>query len=227
VLAFNASVFWMFGSLVIPFAAYGAATGTGYARRDALAIAAGSGIAVAICGVMSVPVVAYVLVAGVAMRPLNGRTIGFRAVVLTAVVLVTHGSHAWWVVFVIPALVAATDEAVERFRAEPAVDKEPAIEEPLSGEHDDPRRSGHRALMLSSLSCLMFLALPWLSQLHSGVVPGALAWASGAAGAALAFGALREDPARAAAALALSAVPVVVLGWIGLIILGGGLEIGN
>lgn len=219
VLAFNAYEFWVIGSLVVPVAAYGAATGTGYARKDALAIAAGSGVLVAVGGIMSAPIVAYAFVAALAIRPSSPRAVVFRLVTLLPAVLLAERSNAWWAALLIPALVAATDQVVDSFGAGGCA------EGTLVEESRQARPAARRALTAASLSCLLLVTLPWLSKLLPGVALVFLGFASAAAGVVLALRAAHADPFRAVAALLLSTLPIIVLGFYILIVLGGGIQL--
>jgi hypothetical protein len=101
---------------------------------------------------------------------------------------------------------------------------------PVVEETTQAQSPATRALTLAGMSCLVLLALPWLSRLGNidGYdVPSLLGLAGAVAAAVLALGAFRADPIRALTALALSAFPILVLGMYFLTVLGGGLQIGN
>jgi hypothetical protein len=226
VLAFNSFYFVYLGSLVIPLAAYAAAGRTGYARRDAVAVAAGSGVFIPLgmwvgSGLSPGAVTVYAVVVAVAIRPPDIGTACFRVVTLASAVLLAHSLDAWWVALFIPLLVAVTDEAVDRLGSERALEDAEAVEDRRSS------RPADRALAAASLSCLLLVSVPLLGGFQLGVLPGALGLLSAATGAVFAVSAFREDPGRASAALALSAVPLVVLGFLALIYLSGGIDIGN
>jgi hypothetical protein len=91
VLAFNQYTFMAFGSLVVPFAVYGAATGTGYGRNDAFGLAVGSGAVVALGGLAEsiYLLVAYALVTVAAIRPSELKVHGYRSASLLAALLLS------------------------------------------------------------------------------------------------------------------------------------------
>jgi hypothetical protein len=219
-LSSNSATFWMFGSLVVPFVAFGAATGSGYRRLEAVAVAVGSGMLVATLGLHHAPVFVYALVCAIAMRPPDVRTACWRAATLFTLVVLTVSTHHWWPTLLVPLLVAATDEAVGRPRTQsPGVEVE---------ERPPAYPEARYALVLAFFSCLLLLAAPWWhSRHHSAMPPAILAFATAVTGAVLAIRTVRADPARAGAALALSSVPIVLLGLYFLVATGGGLQIGN
>ena len=101
----------------------------------------------------------------------------------------------------------------------------------IEGSQGERRRQGRPALALVSLSWLLFLAIPWLASAGSGspwIALPFLGLGSPVVGDVLALRAARADPLRAAAAaLVLSVLPILVWGWLLLIVLSGGLDIGN
>jgi hypothetical protein len=224
VLVFNGFVFGTVGALVVPVAVFGAATGTGYARRDAFALGAGSAVLAAIGGIYAsnfaaAPLVVYAIVTVAAVRPASLRTAGYRFATVVAAVLAAQHWHAWWAALFIPALAAASDEVVDRFGGGLRVESPPA-EETRQG-----RPAAGPALMLASLSCFLLLGIPLLSSDNSLFVLVVVGFASAVGGAGLALWTAHADTARAAAALVLSTLPVIVWGWLLLIFLSGGLEI--
>ena len=221
VVAFNAFMFGVYGALVVPLAVFGAAHATGYTRRDALGLAAGSAVVVAVGG--SVPVLAYAIVTMAALRPPSRRAAGWRLMTLaTAVVLAWHW-HASWPALFIPALVAATDDAVDRLGAGPSGEAPPAE------ERRGRRSTAGTALTVASLSCLLLLTIPWLVSASADpwLALVFLGLAGGVASLVLALCTVRADPVRATAAIALSTPPILVWGLWLLIYLDGGLQIGN
>ena len=101
---------------------------------------------------------------------------------------------------------------------------------PIEAPRRARRRQGRPALALVALSYLLFLGIPGLANSGSGsawIVLPFLGLGIPVVGDVLAIRAARADPVRAAAALVLSALPILVWGWLLLIVLGGGLDIGN
>lgn len=104
------------------------------------------------------------------------------------------------------------------------------VDAAIEDSRNERRRQGRPALALVSLSCLLFLAIPWLASAGSGspwIVLPFLGLGSPVVGDVLALRAVRADPLRATAALVLSVLPILVWGWLLLIVLSGGLDIGN
>ncbi|MGZ4401748.1 MAG: hypothetical protein ACXVRI_02710 [Gaiellaceae bacterium] len=97
----------------------------------------------------------------------------------------------------------------------------------VEGSLNEGRRQGRPALALVSLWYLLFLTIPWIESARSRgwIVVILLGLAGAVAGDVLAVRAARADPVRATAALVLSVLPILVWGWVLLVVASGGLQI--
>jgi hypothetical protein len=232
--------------LALPLAVYGAASVTGWSRNDAAAIAAGSGL-VGFFSMLTVrhgPValVAFAVVVVAALRPQGRRTLGYRLLVLAVWLLASIDVGAWWTLLLVPSIVAAADDLARltassvpelsrggaaSARHEPAVAAAGQIAPATSAEHDARARSGaSAALALASLACVLLVAFGFFATTGS-IAPLLVTFAAAAGGAVLAIRSFRTDPVRATAALVLAAIPLAFIGFVVLIVLGGGLAIGS
>jgi hypothetical protein len=246
-LGFQIALFNIFGPLLMLGAAFAAAVWTGYARRDAVGVAVGCSVLVLIGSTLELAhpaslIIAYALAAAVAIRPpgrlaTGVRVAGSSALILLAGHLRTLGEvhawgrvHGWWVLLVVPLVVACSDVV-----ADAAETSEPDVPSPSqpTAEGGPPARTG---LMLVSAAALVVVLLPWIlgygdgyGWLRLGTI--GLALAAAAVGAARAAKSVRASPLRSTGTIALSIVPIVILGWILFVVLtaalGNGFQIGN
>jgi hypothetical protein len=246
-LTFDSVPFGPLRVLAFPLAVYAAANATGWARKDAAAIAAASSL-VGFFGMFSVGhvsssfLVTFDLVTVAALRPRGRRDLAYRIALLLVWFLVALQMNAWWTMLLIPPIVAAADE-LARLTASSVAEispaagvaghLEPAIAGtgqsawPTSAEADGPaQRRASAALALASLACLLLVGFGFFATTGT-IVPLLVTFASAAGGAVFAIRSLRTDPIRATAALLLAAIPLAFVGFLFLIALSGGSPIGE
>ena len=244
-LAFDTMALGSLGVLALPLAVYAAGSATGWARNDAVAIAAASGL-VAFFGMLtfgrftSFSLVAFDIVTLVALRPQRRRNLGYRIGILLVWFLVAIDVRAWWTVLLVPLLVVAADELTKLTapgmpelspgagptgRLEPAFAGPGQIGRAPSAEGDASARWGaSAALALASVACLLLVGFEFFATTGS-TAPVVLTVAFAIGGVVLAVRALRTEPMRATAALVLAAIPLAFIGFLVLIVLSGGFQI--
>jgi hypothetical protein len=230
-LGFQIVAFELFGALLMLGAAFAAAVSTGYTRRDAFGVAVGCGVLVLVgaaleTGHPAAADIAYACAASVAIRPSGRLAIGARVAGLFTLFLLaghlrTLGEvhawgrvHGWWALLFIPPVVAGVDALADRLDLAP---------EPTASSRSEPmtesRSRARTGLILVSTAGLVVVLLPWIlgfgdgyGWLRLGLV--GLALAAAAVGVARAMQSARTDPIRSVGTLALSIVPIVILGSI-------------
>jgi hypothetical protein len=233
--------------LALPLAVYAAGSATGWARKDAAAIAAASGF-VGFFGMLSAGhlpsslLIVFGLLTVAALRPHGRRNLAYRFALLLVWFLVAIRVGDWWTVLFVPFIVVAADELARLTassapelspgsgapaRLEPAFAGSGQITGATPADDDAPaRRTASAALALASLACFLVLAFGFFATTGS-IVPLLVTFASAAGGVVLAIRALRTDPLRATAALLLAAIPLTFVGFLFLVALSGGFEIGQ
>jgi hypothetical protein len=243
-LTFDNVLFGPLGALALPVAIYAAGSATGWARKDAVAIAAAS-VFVAFFGMLTAGhfpssfLVVFDLVTIAVLRPHGRRNLGYRFALSLVWFLVAIRVGAWWTVLFVPSVVAAADELASLTapsapelspggapgHLEPAFAGSGQIAGAAPAEGDAPAgRTASPALALASLACFLLVAFGFFATTGS-IAPLLVTLASAVSGAVLAIRSFRTDPIRAVAALMLAAIPLAFCGFLLLILFSGGMQI--